>query len=623
MPSTQLSRYAAIIDAGSSGSRLYVYQWPSVAEFRSLHVNDDKILNALPPIQCDETWSLKTQPGISSYASESEDKIWQDHLKSLVERAKSVVPEEEQYRTPVYFLATAGMRLLEETQQKDLLSKVCNLLQKNSAFYLPECSSHVNIIDGETEGLYGWLALNYLIDPSQTFSSDKETFGFMDMGGASSQIAFMPNASESQRHEEDLFRVSLRNVGGDLHKFDVFVSTWLGFGANESRKRLLNQLGSSHKSYDPCTSKGLVLPSGEHQFRGTGNFGDCLNEIKPLLNKGMPCKDDPCLFNGVHVPSIDFSREKFVGVSEYWYTANDVFNMGGKYDFYQFSKKAEAFCGLEWEEVLQRHANGDYGQIPADYLQHACFKAAWVVSILHEGFNVPLTKISNDDSKIGDDPEVESKVESADLLYDDPFQSAFTIHGKELSWTLGRAMLYASSEVVPSSDNSGSVGFLPADSSLFINGGELKHSVGSSFTIMPGTERLFPTLAIVSVVFIIVLAVYRVRHRIPYHKRLFTILSKPLHLFSSKKYEAISDDFAQDLDRMETGQVGIKDTNYSRSFSQDIPLRSYPSSPILLGPKKKRSYPQLGKSTSMLNLARNVPSRVSSRLNMRDSNDDS
>lgn len=63
------------------------------------------------------------------------------------------------------------------------------------------------------------------------------------MGGASTQLAFVPSSpSQLEKHEEDMYTVSLKTNGGNIQQWPVFVSSWLGFGANEARRRQLHAL---------------------------------------------------------------------------------------------------------------------------------------------------------------------------------------------------------------------------------------------------------------------------------------------------------------------------------------------------------------------------------------------
>lgn len=497
-------KYAVVVDAGSSGSRVQVFSWRNPETILPAQgTTNSTVLNSVPKITQDPKYNLKIYPGISKYSGKKLHKLWSHHIEKLVKHAEKGVPKESRSETPVFLLATAGMRLLPMEDQQQILSESCRLLQENTRFYLPDCASHVSIIDGETEALYGWISANYLLG---TFDSHGEehsnelslklqetqqraSYGFMDMGGASMQIAFSPNASESERHLDDLYRVRLRNINGQNQEWKVFVSSWLGFGANEAKRRysesllLFNKIiGNTEKLLqDPCLPKAAGRDEEFNGYKvdyvGTGNFSQCLEAMQPLLRKDMPCKDEPCLFNGMHVPAIDFNTDKFVGVSEYWYTANDIFKLGGHYDFETFSQHVNEYCGSSWEDIMNSKKTGiKYKDVSDSMLKSACFKASWVINVLHSGFGLPVS--GNEHYGLGSYMKPStfdalSKRELKDLVT--PFSSVSSIKGTELSWMLGRAVLYASSQVSPSSSNLPDVGYLPADMSEhhYVLGGEI------------------------------------------------------------------------------------------------------------------------------------------------------
>lgn len=512
------NKYAVVIDAGSSGSRVQVFSWKDPKELQSrllsaqtasssgaLSDGENLILGSVPEITQDPKYNKKISPGLSSFAGKTKN-LWSGHLSQLMSFAESGIPKESQPSTPVFLLATAGMRLLSESDQQDILKTACHELQSKTSFYLPECSSHVSIIDGETEGLYGWISLNYLLKSFSSasdlkLSADKQqhrSFGFMDMGGASIQIAFSPNSTETERHLNDLYHLRLRSLDGENQEWRVFVSSWLGFGANEARRRyaqhIINEdhfLSHGHDDKyptDPCFPSGLthdmkINTNVTMTFEGEGNFTTCLESMQPLLRKDQPCQEDPCLFNGVHAPAVDFGTDKFVGVSEYWYTANDIFKLGGNYDFETFSSHVAQYCGMEWSEIQQEaKPGGRFHGIPEDKLSTACFKATWVINILHSGFQLPIDEsgqvLSLDSSgklsrSVSSSALQRRSAHVGDLI--SPFTSASSVEGSELTWMLGRAVLYASSQVPPTSAGASDVGFLPAEisSKHYVLGGEL------------------------------------------------------------------------------------------------------------------------------------------------------
>lgn len=461
------TKYGIVIDSGSSGSRIQIYRWENPVLAKA-HLSPEKLASP-PEIVQEENWSHKISPGISSFADKPK-KVWTQHYKALMDFALTIIPADKIPETPVYVLSTAGMRLLPTSKRDKILKNTCKALQQNTKYLVPNCDDNVQVIDGATEGIYGWLALNYLMGQLSNYKLDDshESVGFMDMGGASTQIAFVPSSQEEiQKHDEDLSTVVLRNVNGETQNWRVFVETWLKFGANQARTRYLNNIfalatetstkAKSRVVQDPCMPAGSSITDYEYKdkkytIQGTGNYESCVKEIYPLLMKHLPCKEEPCLFNGVHAPKMNFETDKFVGVSEYWYTANDVFHSSGEYNFHTFNEKAKEFCQSLWETIVNNSKNGDYSNLPDKVLLDACFKASWVINVLHEGFELPRLGIDVDDSK--ESPEKE-KLENAHV----PLKIADSVNGKELSWTLGKILLVASSQV-PSNENS--VGITPS-----------------------------------------------------------------------------------------------------------------------------------------------------------------
>lgn len=462
-------QYGIVIDSGLSGLRIQIYRWDDISDVAD---RKDSQLKSPPKIIQEKGWTLKISPGISTFDSPSKyPKIWSDHYLKLIEFAETIIPADLHATTPVYVLATAGMRLLPKDKQKKILKQTCKSLQKQSNFFIPNCGDFVQIIDGETEGLYGWLGLNYLMGQFNNYEEGNthESIGFMDMGGASTQIAFVPSdPADIESHAEDLSTVTLRNINGVSQKWNVFVETWLGFGANEARKRYLNQLIYLFNSNpavsditDPCSPRGVEIThsiSGtDYTIKGLGNYEMCLKEIYPLLMKNIPCKEQPCLFNGIHGPKLNFDKDKFVGISEYWYTANDVFQSGGEYNYHGFSEKVKQFCESDWDTIVKNARTGQYLDLdPEKFLKSACFKASWVINVLHEGFDLPRLGVDVPDKT---DKEQQKEMEKTEKVHV-PFKLADSVDGEELSWTLGKILLYASSQV--SSKDSTVIGIQPA-----------------------------------------------------------------------------------------------------------------------------------------------------------------
>ncbi|KAK2784049.1 Golgi apyrase [Onygenales sp. PD_12] len=466
-------RYAVILDAGSSGTRVHVYRWPDSVKARKSASAKELVL--LPEVITKDNWTKKIHPGISTFNQNPKD-VGLEHLRPLIHHALEIIPEEDVPDTPIFLLATAGMRLLPNSEQKAILSNVCAYIRENTDLLMPDCGQHVQVIEGNTEGLYGWIATNYLMggfDDRKAHDHGKghHTYGFLDMGGASAQIAFAPNATEAEKHANDLTLMRLRNINGQSSEYRVFVTSWLGFGARQARSRyvkaLLEAAGNekNRKRPDPCLPSGLrttldgsILPSEgavsgtDPYLVGTGKFEDCLRQTFPLLDKDAPCPDEPCLLNGVHVPAIDFDVNHFIGISEYWHTTHEIFEMAHKdkaYDFNTYQKRVKEFCGQPWDTIKEGVVDHKWGKkVDQETAYEVCFKASWLINVLHDGIGIPRVGIENTLGS-GHNGTKEVLAHGKEKGFLDAFQAVNKIDSTEVSWTLGKAVLYASSQVPP------------------------------------------------------------------------------------------------------------------------------------------------------------------------------
>ncbi|KAH0605578.1 uncharacterized protein H6S33_004800 [Morchella sextelata] len=476
-------KYGAILDAGSSGTRIHIYRWDDPEKARKKATKDQ--LSGLPEITTSKKWAKKIHPGISTFGDHPED-VGPDHLAKLFGHALEHIPKDSIAETPLFLLATAGMRLLPDMQRRRLLDEICTYARRNTEFLLPDCGVHIQVISGETEGLYGWIAANYLLggfdDPAKhAHGKGHHTYGFLDMGGASAQIAFAPNATEAAKHAEDLTLLRMRTLDGTPMEFGVFVTTWLGFGVNQARIRYVDSLllasggNGVTELPDPCLPVGLKLTLDgkeidpqdmkaleEEHLVGTGKFEECLSQTYPLLAKDGPCSEVSCLLTSKHAPAIDFDINHFVGVSEYWHTTHEIFESDFKtksYDLSTYQARVKEFCSQDWphiEDLIEEHKWGK--KVDEETAAAVCFKASWLINVLHNGIGIP---------RVGLEPTGSSRHNITEEVIDaakdkgfiNPFQAVDKIGDVEVSWTLGKMILYASSKVPPKDNTVMAVGF--------------------------------------------------------------------------------------------------------------------------------------------------------------------
>jgi len=192
-----------------------------------------------------------------------------------METALGVVPEHLWHCTPVAVKATAGLRELPETQGHDIIHAVEQRLREKYPFPLPARRA-VEIMDGKDEGVYAWITANYLLGAiggaNSHDTSNGGTYAVLDLGGASTQIAFEPAFSRPDStflagdHRYDLVFLGKTHV--------LYQHSYLGYGLMRARRhvhQLVDFMASirsagekAHLDEDgkevmsnPCLSRGM------------------------------------------------------------------------------------------------------------------------------------------------------------------------------------------------------------------------------------------------------------------------------------------------------------------------------------------------------------------------------
>lgn len=187
----------AIIDAGSSGSRLYVYEIKDdTREFKVLYPAYFKG-DALSKID-------NSQTAVASFLTTMTSK-YQD-------------PEDE--AIDLYVLATAGMRLVNGVTANEIY----NMMRRTflDGYELKGAMT----ISGQYEGLYAWIAANYkngkLRWTGSGWSLDG-TYGILEIGGASMQIAYT----------HSVYGASLDNCINHTKFGTIYSKSYLGGGVDQ------------------------------------------------------------------------------------------------------------------------------------------------------------------------------------------------------------------------------------------------------------------------------------------------------------------------------------------------------------------------------------------------------
>lgn len=352
--------YAILMDAGSTGTRAHLFEYS----------HDTTV----PTIT--DLYSVSTKPGLSSYKNMPQDsyKAIEPLLKEMhTYLSNKNIPEAE---VSVTILATAGMRLLPQPEQEAIYRHVESFLKTNYAYPI----RRIQTIAGDDEALYAWLDVNYL---NNTFHAKSASVGTLDMGGASTQIAFeLSNASTVKIPAESISHIKIGNQA-----YTVFRSSYLGLGQDQLRAKVNESNGAFS-----CYPMNYPLPNTTGAF----NFGDCQQQYQTTLSAYQP------IFSSIP----HFSGE-MIAFSGFYYQFN-FFKEDPHTTREKFQQKVKEVCGNTWEKLQQQ-----YPSQPADYLATYCANAAYHDILLHQSYK----------------------------LADQQLTITKKINGKEIDWTLG-ALLY-------------------------------------------------------------------------------------------------------------------------------------------------------------------------------------
>ncbi|XP_056627541.1 ectonucleoside triphosphate diphosphohydrolase 1 [Triplophysa dalaica] len=371
-PLLQKYKYGIVLDAGSSHTSVFIYEWPAEKE------------NNTGMVRQTHTCHVKGK-GISSYSTNPEKAGMSLH--ECMEEAKQKIPVTRHPETPVYLGATAGMRLLkmeDEDASEKVLASVTFSLKK-----YPFSFQGARIILGQEEGAFGWITVNYLSD---NLRKAMGTLGALDLGGASTQITFIPK----QEIESQDNAIDFRLYGNDYH---LYTHSFLCFGKDQVLRLSLAEkfhstLDKTNSTLsDPCFHPGYSsskkymdvfdtpcikekrTSSKDFVHVGVGDWVECQNSVRKVFNASH-CGYSTCSFDGVFQPSVE---GKFGAFSAFYFVMNFLNLTSGTLD--DAKLKMKRYCSTPWKEIVQRYPN-----IPEKYLSEYCFSGTYILTLLEHGY---------------------------------------------------------------------------------------------------------------------------------------------------------------------------------------------------------------------------------------------
>lgn len=351
---SEIPPFVVVIDAGSTGTRMHTYCFSQVQLCRD-HAKHPR--------------NSENKPGLASC---SDAECLSALLSPLLEDAAQNVPEQFRASTPLAIRATAGFRLLGRQRAEMLLKKI-RIIVRQYGFK----DAGVEVMTGDDEGLLQWIAVNSLLG---TLDSNESTVVVMDLGGASTQIAYtVPDDIETTAWQKAFIRLlPLPGVG---RMVKIYGHSFLGYGVVAARKKILQQANISGVEQNPCFPS--EFPAGAEP---------CVQLISQLLRPKEVCDfeatSERCDFAKVWLgPGMNISNPiRPVGCSFYFYGLEDA----GVVSSDANSAEVTPQRYLELAEVAcsSRDLAATYPGIKQDQALWLCSDLCYTFTLLTVGFGI-------------------------------------------------------------------------------------------------------------------------------------------------------------------------------------------------------------------------------------------
>ena len=203
--------YLAVIDAGSSGTRLTLF-------------GDDP--SSLVPVELMQ--ARQRTAGISSFAP-SPDQAGPLAITPLLDQLQTYLTQSgiASANVPVALLATAGMRNVRRDDPA-----AAQAILTSTAAAIQDAGHPIaanEILPGVQEATLAWLDANAI---AGTLQGDRRTIGIIEIGGASAQVAFRAD----QARGRGTYQVRVEGTS-----IPIVAASYLGLGGNDARTLMQSQ----------------------------------------------------------------------------------------------------------------------------------------------------------------------------------------------------------------------------------------------------------------------------------------------------------------------------------------------------------------------------------------------
>lgn len=343
-----------------------------------------------------EGWSRKADYALSDFADNPQDvkKLTNqiiDHASQLLSEAG--VSESSFSKVPIYLGATAGMRVIDASKRDAVMAQVRANFEA-SPFKFSD--HYANVISGEEEAIFGFIASNYLMGEFTDNSDPNKAIGALDLGGASTQITFGTTGTLLE---------GVWDLKGPNHKrYYTYTRSFLYYGLEQWKDRIHNRVAEGTPTTEggntyehPCLNTGAEMdfttvpntldgPATVRQvhFIGKSDSDACAALTRDIMHFDDFCWSKECAFMGVYMPAIP-DTAKFVAFSSFPRVLSTAGFPGADEQYVSLEDirkyTHDELCAWTWEELQQKLPDS-----PVEYLKVSCLALNYVYTLLAEGY---------------------------------------------------------------------------------------------------------------------------------------------------------------------------------------------------------------------------------------------
>lgn len=367
---SQFRFFAAVIDAGSTGTRLHIF------EFSHDTVQDPSTFKLEA-----ETYR-ETKPGVSAFAKTPEQAA--ENIRVLLLIAKKHIPEDLWAKTPIAFRATAGVRLLNDKEAEGLLSHIEAEIMSSGLLVDDDA---VGMLSGTDEGVFGWFTLNFLLERlDNVLNGSGKAASALDLGGGSTQVTFIPSdfnnamrglPRQKYSHRLKIFEKELR----------LYTHSYLGNGLVASR---LGIAKLSTPDWSPglpalkthCLPKKFILDDFDYagnvwliSATTDASFENCLVTARNYVTNLTDVKPIKSLVNEEDLYLFGYFYDRGLQGNIVEYTLEQI---GGEAKVGDYKIAAEKACAMPAEAIG-----------PEPWQPWQCLDLTYIYTLLHYGYGLP------------------------------------------------------------------------------------------------------------------------------------------------------------------------------------------------------------------------------------------